>query len=619
MLFRLYTILISAQEAARRGTWRALDALARALGWGANWEEGRVRLWQRAVPWLAWVAVMATGYLLARHALLPWLYEWQARRFVAQAEQCARAGQPAAAAFRLRKALALQPQHAGATRLIARLSEEADSPTALVWYWRLAGTPEVTTADRLGLARTALRFERPPFLLASNGLFAIALAERRHPAHAMLLAEYYLKTGRPQLAEKQYELAWRLAPTNLAAQMALHTVRLASTNTLLAQQAAQWLGGMAEHPVHGLSACRSLREYYLGENQPAPALAWAERALAHPQAQFQDTLRHLEALRLATPEAVAPRLRAVWPAAVSRPAQWAALLEWLLGSNQAGLAWELWQTLPAPLQLPPELRPVAVSVYVQTGRRQELGEWLQRQHWGQEDWRRRMLLIRTWREAEKQPEATQAWEELLNLAQERPAWLYETARLAQQWQWRETFPILLERALPRLCRDTDEVLRWHGLLEPQGQTLLLWQMYQQLLTCQTNWLTLNNYAALSLLLGREVPAAHALARRLYEERPQNEFCAATYAFSLHLQGQSSQGLKVLERLPRRALERPVVMAYHGVLLAATGRKEAALNTLEKAAQAPLLPEERALLDQARATAQALPWPERRPTPPARKP
>jgi hypothetical protein len=222
-----------------------------------------------------------------------------------------------------------------------------------------------------------------------------------------------------------------------------------------------------------------------------------------------------------------------------------------------------------------------------------------------------MLLIRTLREAGREAEARQAWEELLQAAGERPLWLWETARLAQQWQWREWLPALIERVQPFLCRDTAEVLRWHGLLEQGGRTQDLWLLYQQLMGCQTHWLTLNNYAALSLLIGRETNQAHAVARRLYLEQPQNEFCAATYAFSLHLQGQSTHGLMVLQRLPRRALERPVVMAYQGILLAAAGQKEAALNVLEKAARAPLLPEERALLNQALAHAQALPWPERR--------
>lgn len=619
MLFRFYQALLAAQEAVRRTAGRGLDAGARVLGWGASWEAARWLIWRRAVPWLAWAAVLATGAVLADRAALPWLWAWQARRFVAQAERCALAGQPEAAAFRLRKALSLQPQHTGATRLLARLAEEAGSPTALVWYWRLAGQPEATTADRLGLARTALRFERPPFLLASNGLFAIPPTERSNRVYATLLAEYYLKTGRPDLAEAQYTFALGLDPAHQPLHIALHTVRLASTNPLVARAAVQELMPFAADPAHGLSVCRSLREYYLAENDASQALVWAARALARPEAVFQDTLRHLEALRLAAPEKMAGRVRELAPVLGTQPAPLAALLQWLLDTRQPALAWDVWQRLPAESRRHPALRPPAVSIYLQTDRRPELCAWLKEQHWEAEDWRRRLWLIRTLREIGREAEARQAWDELLPAAGERPAWLWETARLTQQWHWREAWPPLLERALPFLCRDTAEVLRWHNLLESQGRTLDLWQLYRQLLDCQTHWLVRNNYAALSLLTGRETNQAHALARQLYLEQPHNEFCAATYALSLHLQGQSTNAVMVLQRLPRRALERPVIMAYHGLLLAATGRKEAALTTLQNAAQAPLLPEERALLNQALEQARALPWTERRPLVSPRKP
>ncbi|MCX8156508.1 MAG: hypothetical protein N3J91_08700 [Verrucomicrobiae bacterium] len=619
MLFRLYQALLAAQEAARRAGRRGLDALVRAAGWGPSWEHIRWTFWGRLIPWLAWLAGIGVTLFLGQRAVLPVLYEWQAQRFVRQAGQLAAAGQRAAAAFRLRKALALQPQHPEATRLIARLAEKEDSPTAFLWYWRLVSQPAATTDDRLGLARTALRYERPPFLLASNGLFSIPPAERSNRVYGALLAEYYLKTGQPQRAEAQYEETLRLAPQDVALKVAWLTVRLASRDAEVSRAAAQGLEALADDPVHGLSVCRSLREYYLGENQAAQALPWAQRALRQRGSDFRDQLQYLEALRQFAPEAVTERVGALWAEVSTYPARQAALLQWLLETGQLPLAQEGVSRLSAAQQGHPELRPLVVAVYLQGGRRRELWQWLAGQHWGREDWRRRLLLTRVLRELGREAEARQTWEELLQVAGERPAWLWESARLAQQWDWREALPALTELAVPWLCRDVDEVLRWHTLLEQQGDTLALWRFYQRLCDCQTHWLILNNYAALSLLSGRETNRAHALARQLYLEQPQNEFCATTYAFSLHLQGQTTNGLMVLQRLPRQALERPVIRVYHGILLSAAGRKEAALDCLERAGEAPLLPEERALVEQALARARALPWTERTGALPPRKP
>lgn len=615
MLFRLYQYLLAAQEAFLQGGRRGLDALVRGAGWAPSWAAARLLLWRKAVPWLAGLAVLLVGLLFFQRALLPFVHEWQAQRFVAQAAQLAATGQNTSAAFRLRKALALHPQHPEATRLIAQLAEQEDSPTAVLWYWRLVSQPEATPADRLALARTALRFETPPYWLASNGLFAIPPLGRTNSEYAALLGAYYLKTGRPHLAEAQYELALRLAPANVALQVAWHTLRLASTNPQVARTSLQWLEQMTQDPQHGLAVIRSLREYYLGENHAALALTWAGRALAHPDAQFSDTLRHLQALWAASPEEVAPRTRQAWAAALAHPPRLAALLQWLLDTGQAPQALELWSALPPERQGHPDLRPRAVAAFQQTGRMAELARWLATQHWEQEDWRRRILLTRALRETGQEAEARQAWEEALALASERHSWLYETARLVQRWGWREALYPLAERALPFLCRNPAEILRWHALLEQLGDTAVLWRWYQPLADCQTHWLVLNNYAALSLLTGKDLSRAHHLARRLYFEQPQNTYCATTYAFSLHLQGQTTNGLAVLQNLPRNALERPVVAAYHGILLAATGQKKAALLQLDKAAQAPLLPEELALVERAREQARALPWPERRlPTP-----
>ena len=74
---------------------------------------------------------------------------------------------------------------------------------------------------------------------------------------------------------------------------------------------------------------------------------------------------------------------------------------------------------------------------------------------------------------------------------------------------------------------------------------------------------------------------------------------STYAYSLHLQGRTEQGLAALERLKPGALEQQPVSLYYGLLLTAAGQKEKAARYLETAEKCRLLPEEAALLAAAR--------------------
>jgi predicted Zn-dependent protease len=104
---------------------------------------------------------------------------------------------------------------------------------------------------------------------------------------------------------------------------------------------------------------------------------------------------------------------------------------------------------------------------------------------------------------------------------------------------------------------------------------------------------------LSLLSGKEVPAAHKQAAELYAGEPGNPVFASTYAFSLHLQGKTKEGLKVLRALKTKDLDNPAVAVYYGVLLSAAGEVQASKDYLDLSGKAFLLPEELALVTSAR--------------------
>lgn len=58
----------------------------------------------------------------------------------------------------------------------------------------------------------------------------------------------------------------------------------------------------------------------------------------------------------------------------------------------------------------------------------------------------------------------------------------------------------------------------------------------------------HNPAATSLLLRINLDAAHRPATEVYIQRPADQICVSTYAYSLMLQGRSKEGISALEKL-----------------------------------------------------------------------
>jgi predicted Zn-dependent protease len=102
-----------------------------------------------------------------------------------------------------------------------------------------------------------------------------------------------------------------------------------------------------------------------------------------------------------------------------------------------------------------------------------------------------------------------------------------------------------------------------------------------------------------LLRNDQLPAAHVLAREAYERTPHEPVVASTYAYSLLLQGRLADALEVVGSLKPAALRIPWAAACYGVVEAQAGNLKAAREPLEWAATATLLPEEQALVRQAK--------------------
>ena len=137
-----------------------------------------------------------------------------------------------------------------------------------------------------------------------------------------------------------------------------------------------------------------------------------------------------------------------------------------------------------------------------------------------------------------------------------------------------------------------------------GDTAGLYRTLLRLVEVSPNDLTLqNNSAQISLLLGADVERARKVAAEVKGKEPSNGAYVSTYAFSLYTKGDVEGALRAMDQLGPEQLRDPSIAVYYGVVLAAAGQKEKAREYLRRAAEANLLPEEKALVSKAQNTLQ----------------
>ena len=130
-----------------------------------------------------------------------------------------------------------------------------------------------------------------------------------------------------------------------------------------------------------------------------------------------------------------------------------------------------------------------------------------------------------------------------------------------------------------------------------GDTRKLNQLYALLLSFfPQNADIKNNLAVTSLLLKTNLNQAYIWAKEVHEQKPDDPGVTSTYAYALHLQGRTQEGLEAMEKLKKETLEQPSIALYFGVLLSASGEPDKAAHFLALARSGgTMLPEEKQLL------------------------
>jgi thioredoxin-like negative regulator of GroEL len=197
------------------------------------------------------------------------------------------------------------------------------------------------------------------------------------------------------------------------------------------------------------------------------------------------------------------------------------------------------------------------------------------------------------------------WQKALDAARNRKEALVMLFQFATEWNWTGQAEELVWTLVRNYPGEKWATVALTRTLLSEGRTRSLMALYNQQATANPSDLSArNNLAMTALLLNAWELRPHDLAREVYRKASKNPAYASTYALSLHLQDKNENALQVLQKLTPTQLEEPGVAACYGVVLQAAGHAEQARRYLDLASAGRLLPEERKLVWEARASAQS---------------
>jgi Flp pilus assembly protein TadD len=537
------------------------------------------------------------------YAGVHFFHRWQERHLIRRAAAYLSGGDVKLAALSARRAVQMNPANADAARAMAQIADRAGDRAASEWWRKVLDLQPHNTEDALALVRSALRVnDLATAEKTLDGLDEAAKGTAGYHAASGRLAE--MKKN-PVEAERHWAKASEIAPDNTSYQFQLALIRLGTNDQSKRESAREVLERLRADPKQRAAATRTLILDGVAHHDEAHGMQLlASELQSYPEALFSDRLLYLEILRQLHDPGFAEYLKRLEQDAASNPADLASLLSWMSSNETAAAAVEFGKTLPAEVVGKWPVSPALAAAYASLKDWPGLEQLVRTTEWPPFDFLRRAYLSLALRGQDKKFPAEQEWMAAQKEASAQPQSLLLLARTVAAWGWdAETVDLLWV-----LAKNDDTKLEALQTLYQHyaklGDTSGLYRTLLRLAEALPNDLTLqNNLAQISLLLGADVERARKVAAEIMGKEPANGAYVSTYAFSLYAQGDVKGALQAMDQLSQDQLRDPSVAVYYGVVLAAAGQKEKARGYLRRAAEAKLLPEEKALVAKAESTLQ----------------
>jgi len=499
-----------------------------------------------------------------------------------------------------------RPDSLSAFYILAESSEKQKQPETVAWRAEIARLQPQDLDSQLNLASAALRFGQLD--TARKALENVAPADRGRAAYHVVAGWLARAQGSDAEVEQHFAAAVSEEPGNDLYRFNLAVLRIRSNVPEKNDESRNVLERLSKVPGFRAGSLRALLGDAVQRNELERADTLAQDLQMSQQVTFTDYLICLEFYRKLDQSKFSALLEKVKPVAARNSSDLALLMEWL---NENGLAEDLlkWmEKLPAGLTTNPPPSIAIADAFVEAKNWSRLKRWTRSGSWGESEYLR--LAYQAYgskqsRQSKGDAEFSSLWHSAERAAVDRPDGEIRLARLAAKWN----FPAEAEQLWLRVSKDPpsrrealDALFR---IYRANNDLLNLYRTAQRLHESSPNEPSVAaDYARFALLVDRNAAEGHRVAKEAYERAPTEVNAAMTYAFSLYGLGRSAEGIEIMKQLPTEGLHDPHAAVYAAVLLLDENQTAAAQEYLSAALAGPIFPEEKKLLNEAIAKANA---------------
>jgi len=498
----------------------------------------------------------------------------------------------------LKQALRYDPGNIEACRMMADAS--GTMAEVVAWRQKIVDLNPTSLDDRLMLVQTALLAR--DYKTATTALAGASDADKKTAAYYNVAGQFALASNQLDMAEADFAEAARIDPSNPMSEFSRAFVELRGSNTLDMAEARITMQRISMNSTNAIIRNQARRELVmdaLRHDDYPTALSFSKELADETNAIFPDKLLRLEVLKRAKSDEFNSALAACERDAVTNSDGIFQLTLWLMQRNMPSSALSWLQNLPPNTRtnLPAALLIAQCQLFSQdwAGLQNTAGK----QNWGPQESTRHAYMARAMRQQGFLEPSKAEWDLAVSDAGGRDASLTALFHLADAWGWHNEAEQLLWTIVNTYPQETWAPRVLTALLYQNGNTRPLMQLFATEVSRDPNDLgAKNNLALAAMLLNAQEMNPYELTREVYQQMPTNYLFACTYAFSLYLQGKNSDALKIMQAIPAKDLSNNSTAGYYGLILKAAGDNAQSRHYLQLSARGPLLPEEKALFQQA---------------------
>jgi tetratricopeptide (TPR) repeat protein len=521
---------------------------------------------------------------------------WQERRLVERADKALQQNDYRTASLAARSALNLKPNSVTASRIMAKIGEHTGDRGALDWRRKVVLTLPQSADDILEWARCAVLFN--DIAMAEKALAQMPQSVRDSAGYHAVTALVAQARHQIDLAEKEWREAVRLAPTEHAYQLQYSILQIRSPDPTKQSAAEKTLRDLRNDPHVRVPAARALITEGVARHRPNGELVDLSRELqGYPEANLSDKILYLDFMYQVQDPKFAGYLTQLEKASADNPVSLTQLLSWMSIKNLNLVAADFVKTLPREIVTKWPVPLAMADIYFHLRDWSQLLSLTKDQTW-QQDFLRRAFLANVLRAQDKPAQAEREWAAAVKDASNDSNNLISLVSLVSQWRWEAETVDLLWALTKRPEKQNEAIGTLYRYYARNSDTRGLHRVLLRLAELNPSNLDVkNNLAQTSLLLNAQPEEARRMAADIYQKEPSNAAYATTYAYGLLTKGQIAQAAKIMNSLSEQQLRDPAVSAYYGICLAAA-KDPRAHEFLEIGNSAPLLPEEKALIEKA---------------------